>query len=73
MEEKIFTVGSHLQTSVRTKLMAVGGHYKDEKAIESVYTNLKELSLWKVPKDTHTQNVGNMKNTVICVLVLHEY
>lgn len=34
-EKKIFQPGSLLQTSVRTKLMTAGGHYRDEKVIAS--------------------------------------
>lgn len=74
-ENKIFEVGSLLCISVMTKLTAVGGdlhRFKDEKAIEMVYTSLKEVFLWRFCKETHTQSTGNLKKAVICVLALHE-
>lgn len=41
--------------------MAVEGHYKDEKFIYIIYTSLREASLWRFPKDGHTESAGNMK------------
>jgi len=54
--------------------MAVGGHYKDEKATESVYGSLREVTLWRFPKDTHTHTEcrKQKKGSHLCTCIAGE-
>lgn len=71
-EKKIIDTKSFLQTSVKSKIMAVRGHDKEENLIYIIYTSLREVSLWRFPKDRHTESTGKVKKVAIHVLVLQE-